>query len=61
MTETKREEHKRLQEVTEELKKEHAALDRHTTPFNRADHNRHTENLRKHKRNLAAHRKRTDQ
>jgi hypothetical protein len=55
MTETKREEHDRLQKRTEKLKQEHADLSRDRTPFNQADHDRHTDNLHQHKKDLAAH------
>lgn len=61
MAETKREEHERLQKRTAELKEDHAALDRDLTPFNRADHDEHLANLRKHKGDLAAHRRRQDE
>lgn len=55
MTETKREEHKRLQDRTDALKKEHADLSRERTPFDQADHDEHTEHLRKHKDDLTKH------
>ena len=55
MTKTKREEHERLQKRTDELKEDHAALDRDRTPFNQDDHDEHTANLRKHQGDLAAH------
>jgi hypothetical protein len=38
VSETKRQEHDRLQRRTDELLLEHAALDRNVTPFNQANH-----------------------
>jgi hypothetical protein len=58
MTETKRDEHERLQKRTDELKEDHAALDRELTPFNQPDHDEHSANLRKHQGDLAAHKRR---
>jgi hypothetical protein len=58
MTETKRDEHKRLQDRTDALKKEHAGLSRDRAPFDQADHDEHTEHLRKHKDDLAKHQRR---
>ena len=59
MTETKRQAHERLQKRTDELKGEHAALDRAVTPFNQADHDRHTADLKKHKADLKKHQQRS--
>jgi hypothetical protein len=56
--ESKAEEHHRLQERTEELKVDHAALSRARTPFNQANHDRHNADLRHHKQDLAAHKRR---
>jgi hypothetical protein len=58
MTETKGEEHKRLQARTDALKKEHAGLSLDRTPFDQAAHDEHTERLRKHKNDLAKHQRR---
>ena len=55
MAETKREEHERLQHRTDELKKEHADLALDRTPFDQADHDQHTKNLRQHQHDLARH------
>jgi hypothetical protein len=60
MTETKREEHDRLQHRTEELRQDTADLSLEQTPFNEADHVRHRRNLADHKADLVAHRLRTD-
>ncbi len=56
--ETKRERHRRLTQRTEELKKEHAALDLDRKPFNQAEHDEHTAKLRQHRSDLIEHRKR---
>ena len=53
--ETKREEHKRLQDRTEELREQHEELSVDLMPFNQADHDEHNQNLRKHRNDLAAH------
>jgi len=53
--ETTREEHDRLQERTDELKQDHANLSRDLVPFDKADHDQHTSNLRDHQDDLAAH------
>jgi C4-dicarboxylate-specific signal transduction histidine kinase len=58
--ETKREQHRRLTQRTEELKKEHAALDLDRKPFNQAEHDEHTAKLRQHRSDLIEHRKRRD-
>jgi DNA repair exonuclease SbcCD ATPase subunit len=60
MTETKRQEHERLQQRTDQLKKDHADLARVRAPFNQADHDRHTRNLRQHQHDLADHKARGD-
>jgi hypothetical protein len=60
MTETKREEHDRLQERTDELKQEHADLALHKTPYNQADHDRHNDKLQRHRDDLAAHKRRDE-
>jgi hypothetical protein len=56
--ETKGEEHRRLQERTEELKHEHEGLSLDRAPFNQADHDEHTSELRKHAEDLKKHRER---
>ena len=60
MAETKGEEHARLQRRTNHLKQEHAGLARDRIPFSQRDHDRHNENLRKHKEDLAEHKARDD-
>jgi hypothetical protein len=60
MTETKREEHERLKKKTDELKQDHADLSRDRTPFNKTDHDRHTERLRQHRKELADHKTRDE-
>ena len=60
MTETKQDEHRRLQKRTDQLKAQHADLSRNRTPFNKANHARHAENLQKHKEELAAHKAREE-
>ena len=59
--ESRREEHERLQKRTEELKVEHEGLSRDRTPFNKADHDAHYANLRKHAGDLKDHRERAEQ
>ena len=56
--ETKRDEHQRLQKRTDELKHEHDALALDRTPFDKADHDEHTADLRKHSDDLKQHRRR---
>ena len=58
--ESKRDEHSRLQRRTDELRRNHAALSRERVPFNKADHDPHTENLRQHRADLAEHKDRAD-
>ena len=60
MSETKRDEHERLQQKTEELKQDHADLSLDVTPFNQADHDEHNDDLRRHQEDLAAHQRRED-
>jgi hypothetical protein len=60
MTETKQDEHRRLQKRTDQLKAQHADLSRKRTPFDKANHDRHAENLHKHKQELAAHKAREE-
>jgi len=60
MTETKQQEHVRLQRRTDELKREHAALSRRLTPFNQTDHDKHVIDLAAHKVSLGAHKARPD-
>jgi hypothetical protein len=60
MTETKQQEHVRLQRRTDELKREHAALSRHRAPFNQTDHDKHVIDLAAHKVSLSAHKARPD-
>ena len=60
MAESRRDEHDRLQKRTDELKEEHAALDRDRVPFDQGDHDRHGEDLREHGEDLRRHRRRED-
>ena len=60
MRESKRDEHRRLQKRTDELKKDHAALARSRKPFNKVEHDAHTANLAHHKADLKHHRTRDD-
>ncbi|MEO8076282.1 MAG: hypothetical protein ABI818_08150 [Acidobacteriota bacterium] len=60
VSETKAEEHQRLEERTGELQKQHEALDRDRTPFNQQDHDRHAANLARHQRDLLDHQSRPD-
>jgi len=60
MTETKQEEHDRLQHRTDELRQATTDLSLEHTPFNEADHERHRRNLADHKADLAAHRLRAE-
>jgi len=60
MTETKQQEHVRLQRRTEELKRQHAALSRRRAPFNQTDHDKHSVQLAVHKAILRAHKARPD-
>jgi len=53
--ETRQEEHERLQERTAELKRDHADLALDITPFNKADHDKHTADLQQHHRELERH------
>jgi hypothetical protein len=59
MSETKKQAHARLRKRTDELKEDHAALDRDITPFDQGNHDRHRANLAKHKKDLEAHQKRS--
>jgi prefoldin subunit 5 len=58
VAETKLEEHQRLQHRTDELRKEHAALDLHIRPFDQAEHDAHNADLEKHKVDLLRHQER---
>jgi hypothetical protein len=60
MDESKRDEHRHLQERTDQLKEEHAGLGLDRTPFNQADHDLHQARLRKLKDDLARHKLRPD-
>jgi hypothetical protein len=60
VAETKRAEHRRLQNRTDALKREHLGLSRERTPFNQRDHDRHAEHLHKHKTDLAKHQRRNN-
>jgi hypothetical protein len=51
-------EHDRLQQRTDDLKRDHEALSRDRTPFNQADHDKHAEHLREHQKQLATHKRR---
>jgi hypothetical protein len=55
---TRRGEHQRLQKRTDELKHEHDELALNRTPFNQADHDGHSAELRKHSEDLRKHRQR---
>jgi hypothetical protein len=59
-SETKAEEHHRLEGRTGELQKEHEALDLNRTPFDQPDHDRHAADLARHQRDLVRHRARAD-
>jgi hypothetical protein len=59
MPKTQREEHKRLQRRTDELKRDHAALSRDVQPFDKTQHDAHTADLKKHKADLRRHQKKT--
>lgn len=58
--EDNRDEHRRLQKRTEELKQDHEGLSLDRTPFNQADHDQHTSELRKHADDLKKHREHLD-
>ena len=60
-SETKRDEHQRLQKRTDQLKHEHEDLALDRTPFNQADHDEHTAELRQHSKDLKEHRERLNQ
>jgi hypothetical protein len=60
MHESKRDEHKRLQDRTDDLKEQHTNLDLGKTPFNQADHDQHKARLKKLKDDLARHKQRPD-
>ena len=53
MSETKQEEHARLQNRTDELRREHEGLRRGVRRFDSAEHEKHIAKLREHKANLA--------
>jgi hypothetical protein len=53
MAETKQEEQARLQNRTEELRREHEGLRRGVRPFDRVEHQKHIAELQEHKANLA--------
>ena len=52
MAETKQEEQARLQNRTDELRREHEALRRSVKVFDRAEHEKHIAALKEHKANL---------
>jgi hypothetical protein len=54
--ETKCDEHERLLKRTAELRDEHAALSLDQKPFNQSEHDRHSEALATHKKDLITHR-----
>ena len=58
MAESKREEHERLQQRTDELTGEHDALGLDRKGFSKAEHEAHSADLLKHKADLDRHRKR---
>jgi hypothetical protein len=60
-SETKAQAHQRLQDRTDELKHDHAALSRDLTTFNQSDHDQHNANLRQHQKDLAAHKRRQNE
>jgi hypothetical protein len=53
MTETTQEEQERLQNRTDELRREHEGLRRGGRAFDKAEHERHIAALKEHKANLA--------
>jgi len=55
-----REEHLRLEQRTDELNREHAALSRRRVPFNQINHDKHSADLAEHKVILGAHKARPD-
>lgn len=57
---TSRDEHRRLQERTDELKHDHEELSLDRTPFNQAAHDEHSSELRKHADDLKKHREQLD-
>jgi hypothetical protein len=57
-TESKEQEHHRLQERTDELQAEHEALSPAKKPFSKTEHDEHSADLAQHKTDLAGHRKR---
>ena len=56
--ESKRQEHKRLQERTDQLSQEHSDLGLDRKPFDQDEHDVHKADLKKHKDDLTTHRKR---
>lgn len=58
MADTRREEHRRLQRRTDELKSEHADLSLDLRPFNQAEHDAHNAHLKKHQADLHRHQRR---
>jgi hypothetical protein len=59
-SETKAQEHQRLEQRTGELQQQHEALDLNRTPFDQPDHDRHAADLARHQRDLVRHRARPD-
>ena len=58
--ETRQDEHARLQKRTDELNRDHADLALDVTPFNKADHDKHTADLQQHHLELEQHKQRKD-
>lgn len=58
MPESKRGEHARPRQRTARLEQEHEALGLDRKPFNKAEHDKHAQDLARHKDALERHRKR---
>jgi hypothetical protein len=58
MLETRRKEHARLQNRTDQLRRDTRALRLDRTPFNGADHRQHLHNLAEHRADLQAYKRR---
>ena len=58
MSESKRDEHARLQRRTHDLEQEHDDLGLDRKRFDKAEHDQHTRDLQKHKVDLEQHRRR---
>jgi hypothetical protein len=60
VAETRKDEHDRLQRRTDELKSEHHDLALDQRPYDQAEHDAHTANLKKHKADLLRHQNRRE-